>query len=158
MKEDFKKIISGIKVFEDLTDEEKDILCGLLKSGTYHPSEIIYSEGEPGDSLDIITSGKVRICRMTVEGDYMTLSTAKAGEIFGIMSFIDASMHSATIIADEETHILVLRKTDFDGLLNSHPVIYGKIVRNLAVQLSSIVRNMNVQYMDMMHMMFRKSK
>ncbi|MCX8069679.1 MAG: cyclic nucleotide-binding domain-containing protein [Thermodesulfovibrionales bacterium] len=158
MKEEIKVLFEKNKVFSDLEDAEKDLLSSLVLTTKYNADDIIYREGEEGDSLDIIVKGKVRICKMTVEGNYLHLSTVREGEMFGMMSFLDRGKHSATIIADEDTHLLVLKKGDFDRLLTTHPVIYGKVVRNIAIHLASLLRNMNMQYMDMMHMVFGKSK
>ncbi len=158
MKEEIKKLLEGIKVFSKLSDVEKGTLSDLFVTAEYRPDEVIYSEGEHGDSLDIVVRGKVRICKMTVEGDNLSIATVRQGEMFGMMSFLDKSKHSATIVADEETQLIILKKEDFDRLMDTYPVIYGKVVKNLAIHLASLVRNMNMQYMDMMHMMFRKSK
>ncbi len=153
-----KKLIEEIKVFEELDDLEKVVISGLLKVKEYKHEDVIYKEGEPGDILNIVVKGKVRIYKMTVEGDQLCLATLKQGEMFGIMSFLDGSKHDATIVADDETHLIILKKSDFDKLLWSQPIIVGKVLRSLAIHLASIVRNMNSQYMDLMHYMFRKSK
>ena len=147
-----------IHIFLDLDGSEMGIIQDLLQSRDYEPNEIIYREGEKGDSLNIIEKGKVKINKMMVEGDQFCIATLKEGDIFGIMSFLDGSAHDATIISDQQTQLIVLSKSDFDILLQSNPLIVGKILRRLAIHLASIVRNMNSQYMDLMHLMFRKSK
>jgi CRP-like cAMP-binding protein len=158
MKEEIRRLIEGIKVFDGLAETEKDSLSDLFRMGSFPKEEVIYREGEPGDSLDIIIEGKVRICKTTAEGDEFCLSTVRKGELFGIMSFLDGSRHSATIIADDDTRLLVLKKEDFDRYLETNPVICGKVLKGIATHLATIVRSMNSQYMDLMHLMFRKSK
>jgi CRP-like cAMP-binding protein len=150
--------IEKISIFSELNSQEIDILKGLLDLREYAPNEVIYTEGEEGDSLNIIIEGKVRINKRMVEGDQFCISTLKEGDVFGIMSFLDGSRHDATIVADQKTSLLVLRRTDFDGLYSSNPIIAAKILKRLAIHLASIVRNMNTQYMDLMHLMFRRSK
>ncbi len=145
-------------IFRELDGSEMDIIHDLLQSRDYEPNEIIYKEGERGDSLNIIGKGKVKINKMMVEGDQFCIATLKEGDIFGIMSFLDGSAHDATIVSDQQTRLTVLRKADFDGLLMSNPLVAGKILRRLAIHLASIVRNMNSQYIDLMHLMFRKSR
>lgn len=147
-----------IHIFLDLDGSEMGIIQDMLQSRDYEPNEIIYREGEKGDSLNIIEKGKVKINKMMVEGDQFSIATLKEGDIFGIMSFLDGSAHDATIVADQQTQLIVVNKSDFDTLLQSNPLIAGKILRRLAIHLASIVRNMNNQYMDLMHLMFRKSK
>ncbi len=145
-------------IFGDLDDSEMDIVQDLLRSRDCEPNEVIYREGEKGDSLNIIEKGKVKINKMMVKGDQFCIATLKEGDIFGIMSFLDGSAHDATIVSDRRTRLTVLRKPDFDGLLKSDPLVAGKVLRRIAIHLASIVRNMNSQYIDLMHLMFRKSR
>jgi len=145
-------------IFRDLDGSEMAVMRALLQTRDYEPNEIIYREGEKGESLNIIEKGKVKINKMMVEGDQFCIATLKEGDIFGIMSFLDGSAHDATIVSNQQTRLTVLRKPDFDGLLLSNPLVAGKVLRRLAVHLASIVRNMNSQYIDLMHLMFRKSR
>lgn len=147
-----------IHIFDELDGPETDVIMRLLQSRDFGPNETIYKEGEKGDSLNIIEKGKVKINKMMAAGDQFCIATLKEGDIFGIMSFLDGSAHDATIISDQQTRLTVLQKSDFDGLLAANPLVAGKILRGLAVHLASIVRNMNIQYIDLMHLMFRKSR
>lgn len=153
-----RKLIDGIHLFEDLDASEKDELMPLLEFRDYHAGQEVYHEGEKGDNLNMIITGKIRINKMTVEGEPFTIATLKAGDVFGIMSFLDGSRHDASITADKASTIVVLKKADFDGLMKSKPNAAAKILKGLAVHLSGIVRKMNSQYMDLMHLMCRTSK
>lgn len=150
--------IERIALFSDLSNQEMDILKNLLDLKEYAPNEVIYAEGEEGDSLNIIIEGKVRINKRMVEGDQFCISTLKEGDVFGIMSFLDGSRHDATIVSDQRTTLMVLKRADFDNLYSSNPLMAAKILKRLAMHLATIVRNMNTQYMDLMHLMFRRSK
>lgn len=151
-------MMDGIYIFDELNSAEKKIVENLLRSREYAAAEVIYKEGEAGDSLNIIASGKVSINKTMVEGDQFCISSLKGGEIFGILSFLDGSRHDATIVSEDRTTLLTLDRTDFDSLLHSEPLIAAKILRRLAIQLASIVRSMNSQQKDLMHLMFKKSK
>ncbi len=152
------EILKRSRFFSSLNEGEIKRILPLFNERRYSAQEVIYREGESGDTLNLIVEGRVNVARVTAEGEYFSLSSIKDGEVFGIMSFFDGSPHSATIIAQEDVRLLVLRRDDFERLLGSEPVIYAKIVKNLAMYLASILRDMNSQYMDLMHMMFRKSK
>jgi len=151
-------LIEDIRIFKGLDSSEMDIVKNLLHVREYGSNEVIYREGDLGDGLSIIIKGRVRINKMTVEGDQFCITTIKEGDIFGILSFLDGSRHDATMVAEEPTRLMVLRKADLDSLQQSNPSITSKILRELSIYLASMVRNMNRQYMDLMHLMFRKSK
>lgn len=147
-----------IHVFRELDATEMALVEGLLEFKDYGPNEAIYKEGEEGDSLNIIMKGKVKINKMMFEGGQFCIAILKEGDMFGIMSFLDGSSHDASTVSDQRTQLVILKKRDFEKLSLSHPIIANKILRRLAVHLASIVRNMNSQYIDLTHLMFRKGK
>jgi CRP-like cAMP-binding protein len=152
-------IVEGINLFRDIDEVGGTLISKLLKVRDFKPGEMIYREGESGNNnLNIIERGKVRVERITVEGDQFPFATLKKGQGFGIMSFLDGRKHDATTVAEEETQLLVLERSEFDRLVQTHPAIALKILWNIAIDLAALVRNMNSQHMDLMHMMFRKSK
>ena len=152
-------IVEGINLFRDIDEVGGTLISKLLKVRDFKPGEMIYREGESGNNnLNIIERGKVRVERITVEGDQFPVATLKKGQGFGIMSFLDGRKHDATTVAEEETQLLVLERSEFDRLVQTHPAIALKILWNIAIDLAALVRNMNSQYTDLIHMMFGKSK
>lgn len=152
------EIFDGIEIFQELLPEELKALGELLEARVFGPAAVIYREGEAGDALNIIASGKVSINKTMVEGDQFCIASLKQGEVFGILSFLDGSRHDATIISESDTKLMVLSKEAFDRFLQAHPLTAAKVLRRVAIHLASIVRNMNSQQRDLMHLMFRKSK
>lgn len=152
------KKIREIYLFSDLDNTEIEVLKGLIQTREYETGDIIFEEGSGGSELYIAVSGKVSVNKRTPEGDQYKLITLKDGAIFGIMSFLDEVKHDATILVEQKTTVLRIEKTAFDSMANSNLPIAYKILRRLAMHLTIIIRNTNREYMDLMHMMFRKSK
>ena len=152
-------IVEGINLFRNIEEGGETLISKLLNVRDFKPGEMIYKEGESGNNnLNIIEKGKVRVERMTAEGDQFPVATLKKGQGFGIMSFLDGRKHDATTVAEEDTQLLVLERSEFDRLVQTHPAIALKILWNIAIDLAALVRNMNSQYTDLIHMMFGKSK
>lgn len=145
-------------LFNDLDDAEMSVVSDVLLPKLYGPGEVIYREGGHGGSLNIIGKGKVRIQKMSDSGGQFCIATLKEGDVFGFMSFIDGGEHNATIISDQQTELIVLRRPDFDRLAVDHPLIASKILQRVAAHLASIVRGMNSQYLDVMHLMFGRAR
>ena len=124
----------------------------------YEAGDIIFREGSSSSELYIVVSGKVGVNKMTAEGDQYKIITLEKGNVFGIMSFLDEINHDATIIAEQKSRVIKIEKAAFDNIANSNLSIAFKILRRLAMHLTGIVRKTNREYMDLMHMMFRKSK
>ena len=151
------KEIREIYFFNDMDDSEIEALRGSIQVKEYEAGDIIFREGSSSE-LYIVVSGKVGVNKMTAEGDQYKIITLEKGNVFGIMSFLDEINHDATIIAEQKSRVIKIEKAAFDNIANSNLSIAFKILRRLAMHLTGIVRKTNREYMDLMHMMFRKSK
>jgi len=149
-------MIERLGLFRELGEVEKRKLGDFLHLREVKPGEIVYNEGDPGGNLNFVIRGKVNVCKITIDGEQYCMASLTEGEMFGIMSFLDGSPHEATIIADMETQLLIMKKSDFDALLLDDSLLAAKVLRNLAIHLARIVRNMNSQYMDLMQYMFKR--
>ena len=58
-----ESFLQNIFLFQNLTDEQAQLIRSLLKEQTYHQNERIVEEGKVGESLFVIVSGKVRVTR-----------------------------------------------------------------------------------------------
>ncbi|MBT9536557.1 MAG: cyclic nucleotide-binding domain-containing protein [Nitrospirae bacterium] len=152
------KEIREIYLFNDMDDSEIEALRGSIQMKEYEAGDIIFREGSSSSELYIVVSGKVGVNKMTAEGDQYKIITLEKGNVFGIMSFLDEINHDATIIAEQKSRVIKIEKAAFDNIANSNLSIAFKILRRLAMHLTGIVRKTNREYMDLMHMMFRKSK
>ncbi|MCX5717703.1 MAG: cyclic nucleotide-binding domain-containing protein [Nitrospirae bacterium] len=152
------KELREIYFFSDLDDSEIEMLKGSVQVKEYEAGDIIFKEGSSGSELYIVVSGKVGVNKMTGEGDQYRIITLEKGGIFGIMSFLDEIKHDATIIAEQKSRVIQIGKSAFDNIVHSNLPMAFKILRRLAMHLTGIVRKTNREYMDLMHMMFRKSK
>lgn len=150
-------MIDSIKLFRILDAKGKEVIKGLLKAKEFMTGEVIYTEGDSGGSLNFVIKGKVKVCKVTKEGKPFCIASLGEGEIFGVMSFLDGSRHDATIIADAQTLLVSLGREDFEALLASDTIVAATVLKGLAIHLATIVRSMNVQYMDLMQYMFQKS-
>jgi signal-transduction protein with cAMP-binding, CBS, and nucleotidyltransferase domain len=150
--------IREIYFFNDLNDSEIEALRGSIQIKEYEAGDIIFKEGSSGSELYIVVNGKVSVNKMTAESDQYKIIMLEKGGIFGIMSFLDEASHDATLIAEQKSKVIQMKKSAFDDIANSNLSIASKILRRLAMHLTGIVRKTNREYMDLMHMMFRQSK
>lgn len=150
--------LRGIPFFVDLTDAEMATVAPLLKQIEYKLGETVFDESEDGKSLYIIKKGEVKACKTTPEGELLTLTIMKDGDIFGEMSFLDGRPRSASIVALSELEVFVMEKTEFEKLVELHPKIIYKLMRNIVFTVHSIVRRMNTRYLEMVNYMWGRKR
>ncbi|HUH01354.1 MAG TPA: Crp/Fnr family transcriptional regulator [Kofleriaceae bacterium] len=95
----------------------------------------VLSQDEPGDSMFVIMSGRVKVVIFGENGREVTLSILRPGDSFGEMSLFDGEERSANCIAIEPTTMLALGREDLLRHLASHPRtalnLLGEMARRL---------------------------
>jgi CRP/FNR family cyclic AMP-dependent transcriptional regulator len=134
-------LIRSIILFQNLTNKELKIVDVLLHERTFLKDEIIFDEGEIGQAIYIILSGKVTALR---KGTYFRVNSIEfgPGEFFGELALLDKAPRSAQLRATADTKVLALFSDDFAGLLETHSKIASKISLQLARHLGRRLRNL----------------
>jgi CRP-like cAMP-binding protein len=131
------EFLKSVPIFSELSD---DTLTQLSKSGSIHSfskDSIILSEKEAGSALFIITSGKVKISRISTEDDdkEVILSILNPSDFFGEMSLLDGLERSATATAMEDSRIIIIQRNDFLDLLREYPEVSISLLQELTQRL-----------------------
>lgn len=91
----------------------------------YEPGEVVFEEGEVGDSLFMILSGTVEVSKL-VGGETRQIGTLGAGEYFGEMALLGSRLRSASTRAATALDLLVLPGSDFAALTESMSEFRGE--------------------------------
>ncbi len=84
----------------------------------YRRGEVIFHEGDPGDALHLITSGRVKIGRLSPDGAEAIVTSLARGDVFGELVLLDGAPRSAAATALEATETLTLSRPDFVALVD----------------------------------------
>lgn len=144
--------------FADFTDQELETLSSIVKHKDFNLGETVFKEGEDGQSLFLIREGEVKACKMAPDGELFTLTIMKDGEIFGEMSFLDGRPRSATIVAISDLQTIIIDKNDFETLVDDHPRIIYKMLKNIVFTIHAIVKGMNTRYIEMINYMWGRKR
>lgn len=110
-------LLKSTDLFGELPEAELARIARVLKEHKFAENELIFNQGEPGDSLYIILSGRVRIATTDAFGRERVLAFYGPGEFFGDMAVLTGSPRSAAATASTALRLLQLRKDDFDMLV-----------------------------------------
>jgi CRP-like cAMP-binding protein len=152
------KILSGIPFFADLNDREVEAIAKILVKKEFRRGETIFSEIQDGESLYVLRKGEVKACKTAPDGELYTLTLMKEGDIFGEMSFLDGRPRCATIVAVSDIEALVIERKEFEKLVDAHPWVVYKLLRNIIFAVHSIVRGMNTRYVEMINYMWGRQR
>lgn len=109
---------------------------GELGKG-YSDDEVIFREGEKGERMYVIQSGKVKITKEMPSGE-ITIATLESGEVFGEMALFSRQPRCATARALGDTRILSVDKKKLFSTISSDPTLVFKILESMSVRLRKI--------------------
>lgn len=110
-----------LPLFFNLPPTQLAELIGLMEVHQYRKFETVMAQGEPGDSMFAIRSGRVQMTRREADGKVSPPVIHGPGECFGEMTLIANKHREATVTALEDCVILELHKDDFDVFASQNP-------------------------------------
>ncbi len=127
--------IGRSRLFRGVADEDLAAIAPMLRQRRYRAGETIFHEGDPGDAMHVIATGRAKISIESLEGDEAILVTLGPGEVFGELVLLDGAPRSADAIAVEPTVTYILTLPDFGPLISNNEAFRSAILHNLAQEL-----------------------
>ena len=124
--------LKAVPFFTQLSDRELDVVRAVATEKGYPKNAVVLTEGEMGDSLFMIQSGKVKVFIGDEDGREITLKILGPGDFFGEMSMIDKQPRSASVTTIEAATFLVLSHAAFERCVEQAPRIANMVMRVLA--------------------------
>ena len=137
---EIKDFLKNVILFKGLPAAQMEKVQKLITHKVLPKYQIIFEEGEAGETLYIIMSGLVKISKEASDGRVKTLALLKAGEFFGEMSVLSDEGRSANAETLTDAELLLIGKADFEALLDKNPGISVAIIRTLIERLTDADR------------------
>lgn len=138
-------VIASSPLFEMLSPAELARLAELARVRRFEAGEVVFEEGDLGDSLFVIMNGQVEVVRRLPDGQVRPLTVLASPEFFGEMGLIDKEYRSATVRARTEAHLLQLTAQDLRAFRQAHGDGFTFVVVNIARSLSARLREANAR-------------
>jgi hypothetical protein len=108
-------------LFEDFTELEFLAVAGQLKLLSFGPGDIVVSEGEPGDSLFVLTTGAVKVFVRSAAGRQSLVRELGEGAFFGEISILSGGPRTATVTCSTRCELLELDRASLEEICRTHP-------------------------------------
>jgi len=122
-------------LFAHVEEDGLHALAGLMRRRRFRRNEVIFHEGDIGDSLQVVVSGSVKIVLASPDGEEAILASLKPGDFFGELALLDDAPRSTTATAMEPTETTALPRDQFLRLLSEDSRLVQALFRALAEEL-----------------------
>jgi len=124
-----------------LSPEDRRKLIERLELQEVAPGEVVVKEGDPGDSMYLIKSGKVEVTTLDPrDRRRLTLARLGAGEFFGEVSLIKNKPRTATITALNPTELLHMDRPAFEQLSKEHPELVKMLEQIIEKRVEATIK------------------
>ncbi len=113
-----RDFLRSFAIFKNFHPNELLLLAQHLKDRRFKENEVIFREGEGGQSCFFVVFGAVAVLKDLPQGGHQTLAMLKSGQLFGQVSLIDGQPRSATCVSVKRSLLLELSKDDFDRMFS----------------------------------------
>jgi CRP-like cAMP-binding protein len=128
-------LIAELPLLARLSKDDRQALASRARMRSYPAATVIFREGEPGDSLHVIVSGRVRIVVSSGSGEEATVAVLGVGDCFGELSLLDGLPRSASAVTSIATRTFVVTRDAFVEWLTDRPSAGLAIMETLSLRL-----------------------
>jgi CRP/FNR family cyclic AMP-dependent transcriptional regulator len=143
--------LRSVPLFGSLDDDAAKDLRDLLSDKVVPQNTRLFRQGDKGDAMYLIESGRVRISIRDDDKQEVTLAELAQGDFFGEMAIIDGRQRSADAQVVDDARLAILSRDAFLSFVRANPDVALKMLSALTDRLrrtdnllrSRVSRNVN---------------
>ena len=136
------------ELLQPLSEEERREVLRLARRRRFRRGEIVFHEGDPGDTLHLIDQGHVAMRVTTPLGDVATLIVEGPGGYFGELALVsEKGTRNSTVVALDPVETLSLHRDQFEELRRT----YESFDRMLVAALADEVRRLSARLAEALY-------
>lgn len=133
--------LAGVPLFGGLAPDTLETLARTVRQRRYRRGEVIFHQGDPGDALYVILSGRAKISSPSESGVEAILATLRPGEFFGALALLDGAPRSATATAVDASECVIVPRERFRDLVDQAPEFRDHVFAELARELRRLTNH-----------------
>jgi CRP-like cAMP-binding protein len=127
---------------EGLSAAQRQMLLDRMKAVSFDPKQVLFDQGEPSDTLLLVTEGRVRLFQTMENGEEFTFGICLPGTILGLAATVTGQPRILSAEALEAATASIMTRPNFLRCLSEIPPFHWNITRLLAIlSIESIERS-----------------
>ena len=136
------EILARAGIFQGVEPSAVSTLIRQLQPVDFPRGHTVFAEGEPGDRLYIIVSGKVKIARRSPDGRENLLTILGPPDMFGELSVFDPGPRTSSVVTITAVRAVSMDRAVLRAWIAERPQIAEQLLRVLARRLRRTNNNL----------------
>jgi CRP/FNR family transcriptional regulator len=132
--------IGQLWIFQNLRPQELLAITQGAQRQLYKKGQSIFAQGDKADQMFLLKTGRVKLSKITEEGEEITLDIRKAGDFLGETLLTEDVDYPLSAICLEDTLTCGFTKNIFEKMVLEHANIGLQVIKNLSRRLASLTR------------------
>ena len=148
--------IRASKLATDLSEDEYNLLAGLVAVRELADGEVLVREGTADENLYVVASGHVGVVKYLESDTRLTVATLGAGDLAGEMGFVDGTPYHSSLVALGSARVLGLARERLGSLLATHPSIVYHVMRAIIRTVHATQRRLSHQAVELSNYIYKQ--
>jgi CRP-like cAMP-binding protein len=135
MTTDVTGILRGTTVLRSVPPEDLKVIAAASRLRTFRRGQVVFSTGDPGDTVIVVVSGRVKVAVRSADGGELTLTIIGPGALFGEVSVADGGPRSADAETLEESQLLFIPCQVIQDISARVPAVAQAVTASIAATL-----------------------
>ena len=135
----------NFNLFKELDEATIKEMAEVSQMNTTRKREVIYFPEESSNTIYMLKQGKIKISRISPDGQTVTLALIGPGEIFGESAILGQSIHENIAEVVEDAVVCAIDKETFQGMLEKN----NALSRRIQVYIGSRMRQVESKIEDL---------
>lgn len=135
--------IKKLDIFSELSQEELKNVAAFSRKQNLSSGQFLFHEGDSIEGIHIVTGGRVKLSKLSLDGKELTLGFSTKNAVFGEEALFSNESYSFNAQAVEKSCITTCSKKNMEKLFLDKPEIAVKVIRSLSEKLSQSTKQLS---------------
>ncbi|ADK84918.1 MscS Mechanosensitive ion channel [Desulfarculus baarsii DSM 2075] len=117
------------EVFQGVSAPDLLAVADRMNLLTFGAGEMLFNEGDHGDSLYLLAQGRAQVIKRTPEGGQALLATLEEGQCLGEMALLLGLPRTASVRLERDSRVVEIKADLFRELIRAHPSFLDHLSR-----------------------------
>ncbi len=140
----------------ELTDAQCRALAAVITLRELADGEVLVREDVSDTHLYVLISGSLAVTRGAGSAGELALFSLKEGDLIGELSFLDDTVHYASVISRGASRVFGLERAQLESLLEREPLIVYRVMRAIVRTVHKVQRRLSAQAAELSNYIYKQ--